>query len=567
MSGKFLARASALSLAFLLAACGGDDSSTPLAGGNGTGGGSGGGTGGGANDDGNQTVSLELGTGSGSSFQSGRIQASATDLSFGGSARLAFNVVNAQNGNSLYNDASTAVTVTSLCENADFDREVTSSSGSFTFNYNAACEGSDTITARLSDGASASVVLNVASPQVGELEFVSVTPDSIALSGNSNSSRPSVSEVSFRLTANGGEPITTGKTIQFRLSTSVGGISLSRESVETDGSGIATTRVNAGSVPGVVSVTASHTTETGATIQTTSAPISVSAAIPDQDSFSISVEQNFLPNARNYDGVVVPVTIRAADRNNNRVTDAVVNFLTNSGSVQSECILVDGACSIEWISQNPLSSDGVVLILARTVGEESFGDVNSDGQYTFGIDEFSTTADDLGEAFLDRNQNGTYDQGEQYFDYNNNGQYDPPNGIYNGTACSSEEDCTSSLLEITQTGKLFLASDNIRITFTTPVEPGRVCAEIAGMFTNEDLGTTVAGPPPGGTEISFSTTNGTLVAPNSFTSTTSYRTTPIESCVTVEADGTASTGTFTVEVTPPEPFNQDAFTLQAPISD
>ncbi|BEH13438.1 Ig-like domain-containing protein [Marinobacter shengliensis] len=33
MSGKFLARASALSLAFLLAACGGDDSSTPLAGG------------------------------------------------------------------------------------------------------------------------------------------------------------------------------------------------------------------------------------------------------------------------------------------------------------------------------------------------------------------------------------------------------------------------------------------------------------------------------------------------------------------------------------------------------
>ena len=33
MSGKFLARASALSLAVFLAACGGDDSSTPLAGG------------------------------------------------------------------------------------------------------------------------------------------------------------------------------------------------------------------------------------------------------------------------------------------------------------------------------------------------------------------------------------------------------------------------------------------------------------------------------------------------------------------------------------------------------
>ena len=43
MSGKFLARASALSLAFVLAACGGDDSSTPLAGGGNGGGGSNGG--------------------------------------------------------------------------------------------------------------------------------------------------------------------------------------------------------------------------------------------------------------------------------------------------------------------------------------------------------------------------------------------------------------------------------------------------------------------------------------------------------------------------------------------
>jgi hypothetical protein len=87
------------------------------------------------------------------------------------------------------------------------------------------------------------------------------------------------------------------------------------------------------------------------------------------------------------------------------------------------------------------------------------------------------------------------------------------------------------------------------------------------MFWNDDLGTTVAGPPPGGTDVSFATTNGTLVDPTSFTSTTSYRTTPIELCVTVEADGTSSTGTFTVEVTPPAPFNGDPFTLQAPITD
>ncbi|WP_151981427.1 hypothetical protein [Marinobacter salarius] len=318
----------------------------------------------------------------------------------------------------------------------------------------------------------------------------------------------------------------------------------------------------------VVSVTATYTPDTGPVIQTTSAPISISATIPDQDSFSLSVEENFLPNARNYDGVSVPITIRAADRNNNRISDAVVNFVTNSGSVQSECILQDGACSIEWISQNPRADDGVALILARTVGEESFRDLNSDGKYVQSEDDFNVAQNDLGEAFLDRNRNGNFDSGEEYFDYNSNGQYDPANGIYNGTACTdtSGVECTTSLLEITRTGKLFLASDNIQITFTTTVQPGQVCAEIAGVFTN-DSGATIEGPPPGGTDIAFSTTNGSVVAPSSFSSPTSYRETPVERCVTVEGDGTSSTGTFTVEVTPPAPYNSDPFVAQAAISD
>ena len=562
MSGKFLARASAISLALLVAACGGGDNSTPLAGGGG--GGSSPPTGGGSSGGDEQPVSLELGTGSNGTFQSGRMSVSAENLSSGGSTRLDFNVVNAADGNSIYNASETTVTISSLCENSVFDSTITTSSGSFSTTYEAGCAGSDTITARLPNGASALANINVAAPEVGELEFVSVSPDSIALSGSSNSTRPSVSQVAFRLTDTSGNPITSGEDISFALSTTVGGIELSQNATQSNEQGIATTRVNAGTVPTVVSVTATYTPETGTTIQTTSAPISISATIPDQDSFSISVEENFLPNARFYDGVSIPITIRAADRNNNRISDAVVNFLTNAGSVQSECILQDGACTIEWRSQNPRTSDGVVLILARTVGEESFRDVDSDGVYTSGEDLFDLVADDLGEAFLDRNQNGVYDQGEEYFDYNDNGQYDVKNGVYNGTACVTEQNCSKSLLEITQTGKLFLASDAIRINFTTPVGAGRVCAEIAGMFT-DDQGTPQAGPPPGGTNISFSTTNGSIVAPNSFTSTTDYRTTPIERCVTVEDVNGADPGTFTVEVTPPAPYNGDAFVLQAPL--
>ena len=565
MSGKILARASAISLSILLAACGGDDSSSSLAG---TGSEGDGGSGDGSSGGGEQTVSLELGTGSGSGFQSGQMNASATNLSSGGSTRLEFNVVNASAGNSIYNSVETSVTISSLCQNAVFDTPITTTSGSFSTTYEAGCAGTDTITARLPNGSTATANVNVAAPEIGELEFLTVTPDSIALSGSSTSGRPRVSDVTFQLNDKNGNPITTGEGIAFTLSTTVGGISLSQASTETDENGVASTRVNAGTVATVVSVTATYTPDTGPVIQTTSAPISISATIPDQDSFSLSVEENFLPNARNYDGVSVPITIRAADRNNNRISDAVVNFVTNSGSVQSECILQDGACSIEWISQNPRADDGVALILARTVGEESFRDLNSDGKYVQSEDDFNVAQNDLGEAFLDRNRNGNFDSGEEYFDYNSNGQYDPANGIYNGTACTdtSGVECTTSLLEITRTGKLFLASDNIQITFTTTVQPGQVCAEIAGVFTN-DSGATIEGPPPGGTDIAFSTTNGSVVAPSSFSSPTSYRETPVERCVTVEGDGTSSTGTFTVEVTPPAPYNSDPFVAQAAISD
>lgn len=566
MSGKLLARTSIMSLALLLAACGGDENSSPLVSTGGNGGGTTSDTGDSTGDPTEQIVTLELGTGSKSSFQSGQMKLSATSLSAGGSTRLEFNVVNASDGNTIFNASETSVAISSLCQSAVFDNPITTKSGSFNTTYEAGCAGPDTITARLDNGATATANITVAAPEIGELEFVSVSPDSIALSGSSNSSRPSVSEVKFKLADKNGNPITTGETISFELSTTVGGISLSQGSRISDEQGIATTRVNAGTVATVVSVTATYTPSSGPDIQTTSAPISISATIPDQDSFSLSVEGNFLPNARNYDGVTIPITIRAADRNNNRISDAVVNFLTNGGSVQSECTLQDGACAIQWISQNPRPTDGVIQILARTVGEESFTDADSDGKFVASTDTFNTSQDDRGEAFLDANRSGSYDPGEVYFDYNDNKAYDAPNGIYNGTACADSPNCSTSLLEITQTGKLFLASDTIRAKFTTTVAAGQVCAEIAGMFS-DDNGNPVAGPPPGGTAIAFSTTNGSVVAPSSFTSTTSYRETPITKCVTVEGDDTSDTGTFTLEITPPAPYSGDPVVLQSPITD
>ena len=88
MSGKFLARASAISLALVLAACGGDENSTPLV--NSGGGGTTPSAGGESSGDAEQQVTLELGTGSGANFQSGQMNVSATNLSAGGTTRLDF---------------------------------------------------------------------------------------------------------------------------------------------------------------------------------------------------------------------------------------------------------------------------------------------------------------------------------------------------------------------------------------------------------------------------------------------------------------------------------------------
>ena len=127
MSGKFLARASALSLAFMLAACGGDDSSSPLAPvnpGEETGGG-------GTGTPPEQETILALGTGSGDSFQGGQISLTASDLSSGGTTRIEFNVVDSNNGNTLATGQETTVTISSTCEAAEIDSPLTTTSGKF----------------------------------------------------------------------------------------------------------------------------------------------------------------------------------------------------------------------------------------------------------------------------------------------------------------------------------------------------------------------------------------------------------------------------------------------------
>jgi len=189
MSGKFLARASALSLAMLLAACGGGDDSSPLVDSDtdqtennqtdGTGD---------TNTDGDVTTpdnpdtntttsTLALGTGSGGSFSAGDLGAQSIALDSGDSTQLSFNIVDTTNSNTVALGTGSSILFTSACLDAGLasieNAPSTVNSGSVIATYNSgSCIGSDTVYAFLDGSADVYASDNImVSPKAGDIDL------------------------------------------------------------------------------------------------------------------------------------------------------------------------------------------------------------------------------------------------------------------------------------------------------------------------------------------------------------------------------------------------------------
>ncbi|MFI4921127.1 MAG: hypothetical protein ACHQAZ_05770, partial [Gammaproteobacteria bacterium] len=92
---------------------------------------------------------------------------------------------------------------------------------------------------------------------------------------------------------------------------------------------------------------------------------------------------------------------------------------------------------------------GDVQILAYTVGEESFTDVDGDGIFdnsdlftvnTGTGDSFverlgDPSTNDIGEVYLDGDESGAHQSGEFFHDFNNDGVRNPPDGHFYGFGC------------------------------------------------------------------------------------------------------------------------------------
>lgn len=455
---------SAAFISLLLSACGG--SGSPMGNTGGSSSNNSGSTSSGAVD---TTSPKKIGIGSGDSFVDGAIGVGigSNTLSAGGSTALTVNVVSSTN--TLVTNA-LEVTFNSDCVAANKAQltdlagnkisRVTTNNGQASITYTASgCKGPDLITATTSIDSkvvNAKVTLTIEADTVGSIKFVDAAPILISLAGTGGQE---TSIVRFQVLGSTNAPI-SDEVVNFGLDISPGGLKLTNATAKTDDNGYATTTVNAGTVATAIRVTA---TAVSKAISAQSSKLIVSTGIPDQDSMSLSAT-TLNPSGWNHDGEIVDIHIRMADAFNNLAPDGTaVTFTTEGGAIASGCTTTGGTCTVKWVSQSPRPSNGRVTILATAVGNESFTDQNSNGQY-----DAPEPFDDLSEAFLDANENGIRES-DEFFVEVNDPSFPPPttpiwdgeNQLYNGVLCKTEgQGCTKASISVRDQIVLVMSSDS-----------------------------------------------------------------------------------------------------------
>ena len=293
---------------------------------------------------------------------------------------------------------------------------VTTSTGTATFTYrDAGCgafNGTDGLQASVTGtSATATRTLTLTAPTVSSIAFVSASPTEIYLRGSGFVEN---SNVTFQVRdANGlGVP---NQSVTLEPTTLAGGLQIdggtSPVTKLTDASGNVLVRINSGTVPTPVRVRA---TLNNTNISTVSSSLAVAVGLPSQQNFSLSQGTHNIEGL-DRDGTPNTYMIIASDRLGNPVPEGTaINFVSEGGQVQAIRFtsLANGLSSAtaNFQTSSPRPADGRVTVLAYALGEESFLDTNGDNVYTTGEDY-----QDLGDVFLDRLYNSSYNAAEDQF--------------------------------------------------------------------------------------------------------------------------------------------------------
>jgi hypothetical protein len=396
------------------------------------------------------------------------------------------------------------------------------------------CAGADIITASVNGLAISSTgTISVAAPAVGSIQYVSSSPLTITLRGTGGAGRQETSQVSFRVVDVGGNPL-GGRTVNFVLNTTVGGVSLSSATATSDPStGLVVTNVQAGTISTPVRVTAS-TPAGSQTLTTQSDQLTITTGVPAQDGFSLSVS-TFNIEGLNTDGVTTRVNARLADHFRNPVPDGTaVNFTSEGGSVVGSCTTRDGVCSVTLTSQNFRPSNGRLTVLSYAVGEEGFTDLDGNGWFGLAANELidaDSRPTDISEAFVDFNENGIRDANEPFIDFNNNGTFDGPDGKYSGVLCDESVAGRSSPGSCSASKTIHVRGDIVVIFSSSVPDISKIDqsdfelpkCQTTTQILNKSVRRVIllsdlnGNALPAGTTVSFATTNGNITSPASYT--------------------------------------------------
>lgn len=329
----------------------------------------------------------------------------------------------------------------------------------------------------------------------------------------------------------------SGVPVTFSLIPTTGDATLTTTTGTTGANGQVSTFVVSGNEHYSVTVQAQISTPSGVKTANSNA-LTISTGIPTQGNFAMAVSNLTAGNADDHLGINDVITVQLSDRFNNPVLDGTaVAFVTNIGQIPGECRTVAGSCTVTWTS----SGNGIynlephiaghVEILAYTVGEESFTDVDGDGVFdhsdTFSVntgagDAFDESlrdpaTDDIGEVYLDGDESGAYQSGEFFHDFNNDGVRNPPDAHFYGFGCKGTPTVPCGSTTTKEIGKqICIAASSSGARITSPAGPITVSGTGAGgvnvTFTVSDRnGQALAS----GTQVTLTSTitNGTVTLP------------------------------------------------------
>ncbi|WP_334188913.1 Ig-like domain-containing protein [Noviherbaspirillum sp.] len=257
-----------------------------------------------------------------------------------------------------------------------------------TYTNNGCNRGTDTVTASIGNSMK-TISLNVDPANIGTIQFIGsdLAGSSIVLKGSGGLGRKEAAILTFKVVDQNNNGL-AGVDVNFRATTTTGGLTVLPAKGTTDASGNVTTTVSSGTIPTPVRVIA-EATRNGRIISGLSDSLTVSTGLPIQRFMSFSADKYNIEGLE-YDGEIANVTIRLADQYGNKIADnTTVNFVTEGGAIgtsaQGACNTVDGGCTVRLQSQQFKPVNGRVTVLAYAQGVEDFVDSNGDGQYSCAV--------------------------------------------------------------------------------------------------------------------------------------------------------------------------------------